>query len=347
MPGLDDWRARALRIADDLLFPACAAVDGADLVPRAQLDALAGDGFYGIAAPVAEGGVGPENRPPDGAADGDPDEDVDGIAVLSDVVAALAGGCLATTFVWLQHLGPVMAVAASPVPGITRTWLGPLARGERRAGVALAGIRPGPAQVRVEQVDGGYLVRGETAWVTGWGLIDTLHLAARDGSEVVHFLLLDAIASPTLRVGRTTLMAAQASGTVTVRFDDHFVPADRLTRTQPLAEWAGSDAFGSSLNGFLALGVARRAARLLDTDRWDDDIARCRTALLTAAPTGIPAARARASRLAVRIATALMVRTGSRAVLAGDHAQRLYREAGFLLVFGSRPAIRDELLGLL
>ena len=42
-----------------------------------------------------------------------------------------------------------------------------------------------------------------------------------------------------------------------------------------------------------------------------------------------------------------MVRTGSRAVLAGNHAQRLYREAGFLLVFGSRPAIRDELLGLL
>jgi len=42
-----------------------------------------------------------------------------------------------------------------------------------------------------------------------------------------------------------------------------------------------------------------------------------------------------------------MVRTGSRAVLAGNHAQRLYREAGFLLAFGSRPAIRDELLGLL
>lgn len=125
------------------------------------------------------------------------------------------------------------------------------------------------------------------------------------------------------------------------------MPADRLTRTQPLGEWAGADSFGSSLNGFLALGVARRAARLLETDRWDDDIAGCRTALLTAASAGIPAARARTSRLAVRIATELMVRTGSRAVLAGNHAQRLYREAGFLLVFGSRPAIRDELLGLL
>ena len=315
-------------------------------MPRAQLDALAGHGFFGIAAPVTEGGVGPE--------DGSGDADTDGFAAVCDVVAALAGGCLATTFVWLQHLGPVMSVAASPIPGITQAWLGPLARGERRAGVALAGVRPGPAQVHVEQVPGGYLVRGETAWVTGCGLIDTVHLAARDGHDILHFLLLDAhfllldaVATPTLTVGRTTLMAAQASGTVTVRFDNHFVPAERLTRTQPLAEWAGGDAFGSSLNGFLALGVAQRAARLQGTDRWNEDFDQCRRTLLTAAPTGIPAARARTSQLAVRIATELMVRTGSRAVLAGNHAQRLYREAGFLLAFGSRPAIRDELLGLL
>jgi len=34
MPGLDDWRARAQRISDDLLFPASAEVDAAELVPR-------------------------------------------------------------------------------------------------------------------------------------------------------------------------------------------------------------------------------------------------------------------------------------------------------------------------
>ena len=70
MPGLDDWRARAQRVSDDLLFPASAEVDAAELVPRAQLDRLAADGFYGIAAPVTEGGVGPEARVLDGAGDG-------------------------------------------------------------------------------------------------------------------------------------------------------------------------------------------------------------------------------------------------------------------------------------
>jgi len=43
----------------------------------------------------------------------------------------------------------------------------------------------------------------------------------------------------------------------------------------------------------------------------------------------------------------LMVQSGSRSVLADHHAQRLYREAGFLLVFGSRPAIKQELLNRL
>ncbi len=37
---------------------------------------------------------------------------------------------------------------------------------------------------------------------------------------------------------------------------------------------------------------------------------------------------------------------GGRAVLAGQHAQRLAREALFLLVFGSRPAIKERLVGL-
>jgi hypothetical protein len=170
---------------------------------------------------------------------------------------------------------------------------------------------------------------------------------------------MDAVVSPTLTVGPTTLMATQASGTVTVRFDDHFVPADRLTPHPPAGRMAGGDAFGSSLNGFLALGIAQRAARLLETDRWDEEfhhaVPRChqrREGLGDLVPHDRstdrhPGPRARTSQLAVRIASELTVRTGSRAALAGNHAQRLYREAGFLLVFGSRPAIQDELLGLL
>jgi alkylation response protein AidB-like acyl-CoA dehydrogenase len=327
MVDLEDWRAAATKIADDVLFPAALAVDRGELSLRANLDVLADAGIYGIGAPPELGGVGLES-----------------FDVIADVMIALAGGCLATTFVGLQHFGPVLSVAASPSVQIRETWLGPLLRGERRAGIALAGLRPGPSTVSVEPTRGGYLVRGETTWVTGWGLIDTLHVAGRDAHDVIHYLLLDAVESPTLTVGGTSLMAVQASNTVTVRFDDHFVPADRLTHSQPYAEWAGEDQFGSSLNGFLAIGVAGRCARMVGSSQLDDDIAKARLDLLSAESAAIPAARVTSNLLAARAAEMLMVHTGSRSVLTDQHAQRLYREAGFLLVFGTRPAIKAELL---
>jgi alkylation response protein AidB-like acyl-CoA dehydrogenase len=58
----------------------------------------------------------------------------------------------------------------------------------------------------------------------------------------------------------------------------------------------------------------------------------------------MPAARAAASELCWRAAAELLVATGGRSVLTDQHAQRLAREAMFLLVFGSRPSIKADLL---
>ena len=58
------------------------------------------------------------------------------------------------------------------------------------------------------------------------------------------------------------------------------------------------------------------------------------------------AARAAAVELAVRSAAALVVGSGSGALVLEHDAQRLARESVFLLTFGTRPAIRGELLGL-
>jgi hypothetical protein len=49
----------------------------------------------------------------------------------------------------------------------------------------------------------------------------------------------------------------------------------------------------------------------------------------------------------MRAAAALVVAGGSQAILTSHEAHRLAREALFLLVFGSRPAIRPSLSGLL
>jgi alkylation response protein AidB-like acyl-CoA dehydrogenase len=313
---------RAVEIADGVLFPAALDVDRADRVPASQLDLLAAEGFYGMAAR----------------------EETD-LAALAATLEAFAGGCLATAFVWLQHHGAVVSSAHSETPGLRERWLAPLARGERRAGLALAGVRPGAARLRVRRAQGGYLLDGEVPWVTGWDMVDVLHVAACSDDDVLHFLLVDTAGVPASQP--LELVAAQASRTVTVRFDGHRVPVDRLSGTTPLAGWLAKEASGSALNGFLALGVAGRSARLLGTADFDDELAACRAALLAAEGDAVPAARAAASELAMRAATRLMVGTGSRSVLRSDHAQRLVREAAFLLVFGTRPAIRDALLSRL
>lgn len=320
-------RVKAAWIADEVLFPAAQAVDRSGRVPDGHLDLLAGEGFYGLAAAGPAGGVDPGDA-----------------TTAPAVVEALASGCLTTTFVWMQHHRSVAAAAASPYPAITERWLDPLGRGARRSGVALTGLRGDPPPLRVRRTDDGYALDGHARWVTGWDMIDTLYVAARDADDLIHYLLVDATAGPTLGVDPLDLVAVRASRTVDVTFTAHPVPADRLVATQPYDQWAGEDATGSRLNGFLALGLANRCCRLVGSGPLDAELAACRDRLLGADVPGIPAARAAASELASRAAAVLAVTTGSRSVLRDGPAQRLVREAAFLLVFGSRPAIRDHLL---
>jgi alkylation response protein AidB-like acyl-CoA dehydrogenase len=315
-------------IADDLLFPTAAATDAADQVPRSHLDLLADAGLYGLFGPSDAGGLGAE------------------AATGLSVVEALAGGCLSTTFVWIQHHSALLAVAASATPGVREAFIGDLCRGKWRAGIAVAGIRPGAPGVTAEAMTGGWRVNGDVPWVTGWGLIDVIHTAARDPDGAIVWMLIDAVVSPSLSVTRLRMVAVEASVTVVVSFRDHFVPAERTTSIEPYREWTARDARGLRTNGSLALGVARRCCRLLGPSPLDEELAACRERLdhaAMAAPDTLPVARADASLLAGRAAAALVVATGSRSVLRDQHPQRLAREAMFLLVFASRPPIRDAL----
>ncbi len=82
----------AQEIADSVLFPAALETDRTATIPDTHWPALADAGLYGIAAPAELGGLGLEL--------------VDLIAIL----AAIAGGCLATRFTWVQHHGALASV---------------------------------------------------------------------------------------------------------------------------------------------------------------------------------------------------------------------------------------------
>ncbi|NLU78251.1 acyl-CoA/acyl-ACP dehydrogenase [Micromonospora sp. HNM0581] len=318
---------RAERIADEVLFPAAETVDAGEMTLNNHLDLLAAEGFYGVAGPSEFSAMSAEDT-----------------ATAARVMEIIASGCLTTGFVWAQHHSAVMAATHSQRPGITQEWLEPLCRGDRRAGLAIAATRPGPPAVRAEPVDGGWLLHGEAPWVTGWGLVDTLFAAARDDADTLVWSLLDARESDTLRVTPVDMVAVGASRTVQVTFTGHFLPEERVTGTVPHEVYLQRDPATLRFNGSLPLGVATRCARLIGPSPLDESIDRCRRALDEAGPQELPSARAAAAALALRSAGLLATTTGSAAVLRHRPTERLMREAMFLLVFGTRPAIRADLL---
>jgi alkylation response protein AidB-like acyl-CoA dehydrogenase len=322
------WVPAAARLADEVLGPAAVAVDRTGRIPPSHLDSLAAAGLYGVFAPTDHGGL----------------IETDPVAAY-EIVEILASGCLSTAFVWLQHHGAVRSVAACPDEAVRERWLGPLSRGDLRAGLALGGLRPGPPSVRVRPADGGFVLDGFAPWVTGWGLVDVLLVAGRDADDTAMWLLVDAA---DLAATPLEMAAVGASRTVTVRFSEVFVPTQRRTAVLPFAEWPERDAAGLRMNGSLALGLARRCATALrgldGAGDLDAALARCRNELDRAGPPELPAARAAAADLAFRAAGALMVHAGATGVLVGAAAALAVRDAAFLLVFGSRPPIKAALV---
>ena len=308
----------ARAFADDVLFPTANEIDALPVLPRERLELLAEHGWYGLSAP-ASGLDLPGGWP---------------------ILEAFAGGCLTTTFVWMQHLGTPPACAYGPEH--LRPWVEPLARGERRSTVVFSGLLPDP-KLRAREQDGQWILDGVAPWVSGWGLADVVHVAARTPDDDVVWLLTD-LPSPGMRAEPLRLLAVNASSTVTLHFDGVRVGADRETTRFPWSEWPARDAMGLRTNGSLALGVAGRCCRLIGPSGLDDELVARRAALDAGTPETLPAARAAAAAFAVQAASALVAHTGSASVVLGNHAERLLREATVLLVFGSRPAIRRQLL---
>ncbi|GEB49817.1 MULTISPECIES: acyl-CoA dehydrogenase family protein [Streptomyces] len=322
--GGGDAVALATRLAEEVLYPRAGEVDTGQRRLTDNLDELARHGLYGGLLPAEAGGLG---------------VDLPTAALLGEI---LASGCLSTTLTLGQHQGITATVAGQADPELRARWLPGLARGEIRSGAAFTGAIPGPPRLTVRPAPGGYRLDGTAPWVSGWGMVQVLGTAARDADDNIAWLLVDAEEGPTLRTTPQRMLAANASRTVTVEFTGHPVPADRLVTTTTRAEHTAGEPVTKRLNGALVLGVARRAVQLLDEDHWWSELDACRAELDDL--SGIDAARAHAGEFAVRAATAAVVQGAGRGILDDATPQRLLREAGLMLVFSSRPAIRDGLL---
>lgn len=265
---------RAQRFADEVLFPVALETDAADVMPPRLLTALAEAGLYDVV-------------------------DAD-FATVCAVQEALAGGCLTTAFVWAQHVGLVHVLSGSD-QRLRAQWLDRLASGDVRAGLALGGALPQPTlHARHEGDD--WVLEGMSPFVSGWGLIDVVHTAARTPDDDIVWLIVDAVESAALHVERLRLVALDATATVRATFDDLHVDAERQTAVHPAGGETPPEVL--RLHAALALGVAGRCCRLIGPSRLDEELAKLRLELdefgpETAARRAAPGIARRAARTAV------------------------------------------------
>ena len=310
----------ARRIADEVLFPRALETDAAGTVPVDMLDVLKDAGLYGIFSPEELGGSALE------------------MPIRYLVQETLAGGCLTTAFVWQQHAGASAAAAATDGPA--HHWARPMAAGDARGGVAFAHlVRPGEPILTAEPDGDGWRFSGVAPFVTGWGHIDVVLTAARFEDQIV-WALLDGVTSATCTADRLNLAAIDSTDTFAIHYDGHPVSAAEVTSVVPFDGWFRVYQTGLRSNGSLALGITSRCLRLLGPSPLDAELLVARRRLDTSSAESMPAARGEMGALCLRAAGALVAATRGAAIFTSHQAQRLLREAMFLLVQGQTPEIK-------
>jgi alkylation response protein AidB-like acyl-CoA dehydrogenase len=334
---MTDLLQKALKIADEVLLPAAGDVDRTGKIPDSHFRRLAEDGLYGVIAPVEFGGPGVE------------------FADFLQIVETLAGACLTTAFTWLQHHGVVMGLAMTPNAALREKYLGAAASGELRGGGAFSGVVPTPPRVRAVRSGDGWSLTGDVTFVSGWGIVDVLHVSAFDeeSGDVVSGLIDARAGNGITEVHPLDLVAAQASNTVRLVFDGLHLADEMVTTRANREAYLAGLAIGLRVDSSLALGLIHRAAAGLDSagqqdlaDSFRAQVTNLRTRFdaALADPAALPALRAECSALAVRACSAYVVGAGGRALLRDHDAQRLARESLFTLVVASRPEVKAALL---
>ena len=323
-----DLIERAVSLADEHLFPNALETDRAGEVPSQQLDLLRESELYGIFSPVELGGLHASPK------------------TQWAIIEALSGGCLTTSFVWAQHAGPSKAAAETTGP-MREKWGRALATGEARGGVAFAHLnRPGAPMLLAEPDGDNWLLSGSAPFVTGWGHIDVVLTAARY-EDLIIWAMIDARESESLSSKRLSLAAVDSATTAELTFTRHYVPEATVTAIETFESWAERYKTGLRANGSNPLGVAARSIRLLGSSPFEEQLVEAREHLDSATSEELPLARAVVGELCVRSAAALVAQVGGSAMTIEQQAQRLAREALFLLVQGQTIQIKKNHLQLL
>ena len=328
--------ARARRVADDVLFPMAQTVDRST-IPVTHFGALRDAGLFALVDVTP--------------------------ATSRRVMAAIAGGCGATFFVWVQHHGVVRNIASSSNTELRDALLPDLLDGSIVAGTAFAHVRrTGSTSVRAVRSDGGWRLTGRAPWATSWGIAGRFAVAATTDDDRIVWAVLPGDGGPGVTTHPLELPVFVATGTVAIDFDGATVRDDSVLAIEDGDEWRRADRWRASVGAPAVLGVAERAVRLLraaahgDDDpahaaaerlgtelveRWqiDDELTTVMGAPSRSSAGGADDLVARASRhradcldVGQRATSALLAAVGGGGMDLSHPAQRLAREASFYII---------------
>jgi alkylation response protein AidB-like acyl-CoA dehydrogenase len=330
--ALDDVR----RIADEILFPKATARDrDGVLISRSELEPLASAGVFGAYVPRRWGGLEwPEET-------------------VRELYAVLAGGCAATSFVWMQHQSLARKLTTSPNTTLADALLPDLAAGRLIAG-DVNYLRRVPPAVRAHRDGDGFRLDGQAPWVASWGIADMYIVAAVDEADTARYFAVRADAPGLHAAQQLDILAVRASGCVRLHLDGVRVEEDQLVESLPWIQWRERDVRRRAQPMPPVFGIAERALRLLAELGYDDVTSALATELSDCKDHawGLPddaieeqlAARGRSHELALRITGALVAAGGGRSVQADSDSQRLLREAAFFSIQSQSEPVRAATL---
>lgn len=323
--------------------------DQKGLWPDEDLHTLARIGAMRWALPVAAGG-----------------EDLSPIE-LHFQYEAIASASLATALILTQRDSSVGIIAASDNAALREELLPGLARNEFFATVGIAQLttsrQSGEPAVVATETDGGFRIQGTIPWSSGAD--ESRYVVAGAAIEGKQMLFALPMELDGVRASAPLpLVALSASHTGEVCCDDVFIDRHLLLAGPGENVLSGRRKTLAIGQSFLALGHARGALELIGQhdsalartthDRFSQELNTLRAQVLNfcnpagaSDPANGPRLRGACNELALRIAHSAVALYKGTGLLAGHPAQRLAREALFLLVWSCPNPVIDCTVDLL
>jgi alkylation response protein AidB-like acyl-CoA dehydrogenase len=280
----------------------------------------------------------------------------DQFALFQELIARYSG---ALAFLQTQHQTAGMFIAQGENKSLKQAYLPSMVGGELLIGVGFSHLRRrGAPSVTATPIDGGYCLRGNVPWVTGWGIFSEFIIGATlpDGETLLGLVPLANINRTILCSQPLALNALNSTNTVAVELVDWYLPRSRVVAIYP-ADWIQlRDRRSIRQRAIFPLGCARAGLDLVGRiaahkplesvvdvyQHLDDELQACREQVLHS-PAGSLAEELKicshAIDLALRCAQTAVVVTGGMANLQTHPAGRVYREALMSSISGQTPEI--------